>query len=111
MDILRTRKGRVAALATAGTLALAGATAPVAGAQGPPVVIGGGLVNVQVFDVIDGDVVVLSNNDVAVGVAAGVAAQVCGVQAQVGVIAEQLARGGDFECRNDAGTQGVDIEQ
>jgi hypothetical protein len=31
--------------------------------------------------------------------------------AQVGVIAEQFARGGDFECRNDAGTQGVEITQ
>jgi len=78
-------------------------------AQGPAVVVGGGLVNVQVVDLIDGDV--LSNNNVGVGVAAGVAAQVCGVQAQVGVIAEQLARGGDFSCENDAGTQGVDITQ
>ena len=65
--------------------------------------------NVQVVDLIDGDV--LSNNEVGVGVAAGVAAQVCGVQAQVGVIAEQLARGGDFTCTNDAGTQRVDITQ
>ena len=109
MDILRTRKGRVAALATAGTLALAGATAPVAAAQGPPVVIGGGLVNVQVVDVIDGDV--LSDNEVGIGVAAGVAAQVCGLTAQVGVIAEQVARTGAFECQNDAGTQEVTITQ
>jgi hypothetical protein len=64
-------------------------------------------VNVQVVDLIDGDV--LGNNEVGVGVAAGVAAQVCGVQAQVGVIAEQLASDGDFTCDNDAGTQRVNI--
>lgn len=111
MDILRTRKGRVAALATAGTLAFAGATAPVAAAQGPPVVIGGGLVNVQIVDltVIGGDV--LSDNEVGVGVAAGVAAQVCGLTAQVGVIAEQVARTGEFTCTNSAETREVTIEQ
>jgi hypothetical protein len=99
------RRKIAAALAVTGALAVPAA----AQAQGPAVVVGGGLVNVQVVDLIDGDV--LSNNNVAVGVAAGVAAQVCGVQAQVGVIAEQLARGGDFSCENDAGTQGVDITQ
>lgn len=109
MDILRTRKGRVAALATAGTLAFAGATAPIAAAQGPPVVIGGGLVNVQVVNLINGDV--LSDNEVGVGVAAGVAAQVCGLTAQVGVIAEQVARTGEFTCTNSAETREVTIEQ
>jgi hypothetical protein len=99
------RRKIAAALAVTGALAVPAA----AEAQGPPVVIGGGLVNVQVVDLIDGDV--LSDNNVGVGVAAGVAAQVCGVQAQVGVIARQLARGDDFSCTNDAGTQGVDITQ
>jgi hypothetical protein len=101
------RRKIAAALAVTGALALPAA----AEAQGPPVVIGGGLVNVQVVDIIDDVTVVVSDNNVGVGVAAGVAAQVCGVQAQVGVIARQLARGDDFSCTNDAGTQGVDITQ
>ena len=64
--------------------------------------------NVQVV-VIDGDV--LSNNEVGVGVEAGVAAQVCGLNAQVGVIAQQVLRTGRYECTNDAGTQEVLITQ
>jgi len=68
-----------------------------------------GLVNVAVIDLIDGDV--LSNNRVGVGVAAGIAASVCGVQAQVGVIAQQLARGAPVSCNNTASGQGVRITQ
>ena len=95
-----------------GALVVAGALAtPVAAqAQGPVVVVGGGLVDVQVVDVLN-NAEILNNNNVGVGVAAGVAAQVCGVTAQVGVIAEQVARTGAFECTNDAGTQAVTITQ
>ena len=94
-----------------GALAVAGALAVPVGAQAAPpaVVIGGGLVNVQVTDLIDGGV--LNDNNVGIGVAAGVAAQVCGVTAQVGIVAQQLARTGAFDCTNDAGTQAVEITQ
>ncbi len=53
----------------------------------------------------------MNDNQVGIGVAAGVAAQVCGVTAQVGVIAEQVARTGAFDCTNDAGDQSVVITQ
>ena len=87
-----------------GALAVAGALAtPVAAdAQGP--VITGGLVDVTVNNV-------LNNNDVGIGVAAGVAAQLCGVTAQVGVISQQVARTGAFTCTNPAGDQTVTITQ
>ena len=89
-----------------GALAVAGALAvPVAAqAQPPAVVIGGGLVNVAVNDV-------LNDNEVGIGVAAGIAAQVCGVTAQVGVIAQQVARTGEFSCENSANGNTVDITQ
>ena len=99
------RRKIAAALAVTGALAVPAA----AEAQGPPVVIGGGLVNVQVVDVIDD--IVISDNNVGVGVAAGVAAQVCGTEVQVGVLSQLLARGGQFACDNDAGTQEVVITQ
>ena len=109
MGILRTGKGRVAAFATAGTLALGAVGAPAATAD-PVVVVGGGLVDVQVVNVLN-NAEILSRNNVGIGVAAGVAAQVCGVAVQVGVLAPQLAGGDDFVCRNSAGTQEVRITQ
>ena len=63
---------------------------------------GVGLVNVFIDDV-------LSRNNVTVNVAANVAAAVCGVTAQVGVIAEQIARTGAFECRG-ANNQEIRIQ-
>jgi hypothetical protein len=88
-----------------GALAVAGALAtPVAAQAQPDVVIGGGLVNVAVNDV-------LNDNEVGIGVAAGIAAEVCGVTAQVGVIARQVARTGEFSCENSADGQTVDITQ
>jgi len=65
----------------------AGLTAPTASAQ--PVVTGG-LVNITVVDVIDGDI--LSNNNVNLGVALNLAANVCDVN--VNVLAQQLRNGG-----------------
>ena len=53
-----------------------------------------GLVNVNIEDVINGDV--LSNIDVGVGVALNVAANVCGVA--VGVLATQLGQTGVAQC-------------
>jgi len=54
-----------------------------------------GLVNVNISDVIDGDV--LSDIDVNVGVALNIAANVCGVA--VGVLSSQLGQTGVAECR------------
>ena len=62
------------AVALAGALALAMPATP--SAQ-PAVVIGGGLVTVQIVDVIDGDV--LSDNQVSVNAAVQILAQVCGI--------------------------------
>jgi hypothetical protein len=84
-------------------LAVGFAGAPAAHAQ-PDVVIGGGLVNVAVNDV-------LNDNEVGTGVAAGIAAEVCGVTAQVGVVAQQVARTGAFDCTNTANGNTVEITQ
>ncbi len=64
-----------------------------------------GLVNVYINDVLD-----VNNNNVGIGVGANVAAQICGVQAQVGVLAQQVARNGAAECTSNQGTE-VRIEQ
>jgi hypothetical protein len=89
--------------------ALALSTAATTSAQGP--IIGGGLVNVQVgsIEIIDDVEVrnVLNDLTVSVGVAANIAANVCGVN--VGVIARDLARGADFAC--ETADQFVDITQ
>ena len=90
-----------ASLMMAGAL---GATAVPASAQGP--IVTGGLVNITVVDLIDGDV--LSDNNVALGVALGVAANVCDVN--VNVLAVQLRDGG-ATCDSDAGDQRVIIDQ
>jgi hypothetical protein len=62
-----------------------------------------GLVNVNISDVIDGDV--LSDIDVNVGVALNIAANVCGVA--VGVLASQLGQTGAAQC--DVGNQTVTL--
>lgn len=84
------------------TLALGLATVP-AIAQQQQV----GLVNVQVGDITTGDI--LSNITVPIGVAANVAANVCGVTAQVGVIASQVANTGGFSCENTQTSRFVQI--
>ena len=66
-----------------------------------------GLVNVAIGDVLTGDI--LTNNRVGIGVAAEVAAAVCGVTAQVGVIASQIAQTGAFDCTNEQNTEFVQI--
>jgi hypothetical protein len=71
-----------------------------------------GLVNVAVFEVIDDVNVVVEDVNVAVGVAANIAANVCGVAVPVAVLAQQVVAGaGEFSCTNDAGDTGVDIRQ
>lgn len=94
------RYSAAAALAT-GALAM-GATAPATAAP----VITGGLVNITIVDLIDGDV--LSNNNVALGVALGIAANVCDVN--VNVLAQQLRDGG-ATCTSEADDQQVIIRQ
>ena len=86
----RTRKFLAATFAS-GLMAV-GVAVPTAGAQP---VIGGGLVNVQVVNVLNNNEV---NVQVPVGVAANIAANVCVGDLQVGVLASQLARGGTVEC-------------
>ena len=63
----------------------------------PPVVIGGGLVNVQIVDVIDDINVNVRDINVTVGAALQVAANVCGVA--IGVIAQDL-QDGSATCDN-----------
>ena len=86
-------------------LALTGAMVTSTPANAQPLVTGG-LVNVVVTDVIDGDV--LSNNNVSLGVALGIAANVCDVN--VNVLARQLRSGG-ATCTSDASDQRVEISQ
>jgi hypothetical protein len=102
-------KRMMAAAALAGALAIPMATSTAA--QGPILVGPGGLVNVQIgsIDIIDDVEVrnVLNDLTVSVGVAANIAANVCGVN--VGVLASDLARGADFAC--ETAEQFVDITQ
>lgn len=66
------------------------------------------LVNVQVVNVLNNNEIVKDVN-VGIGVAAGIAANVCDVA--VNVIAVQLAQGDDVTCTSSAGDQRVDITQ
>ena len=95
-------KRALAALATGGTLALAPAVPAMA--QGP--VVTGGLVNVTVTDVAND---VLSNDNIGVGAALNVAANVCGVG--VNVLASQIGQGGPIDCTNPTSGQTVTISQ
>lgn len=71
-----------------------------------------GLVNVAVFDIIDDVTVVVRNVNVGIGVAANIAANVCGVTVPVAVLAEQVVvGGGEVTCTNDIGDSGVTITQ
>jgi hypothetical protein len=100
--------------ATVFASALAIPMATTAEAQGrPPVVIGGGLVNVQItdIDVLSGNTVIIEDINVAVGVAAGIAANVCVQAVNVGVLSQQLARGGNFACEAIADGQHLTITQ
>jgi hypothetical protein len=69
-----------------------------------------GLVNVAVFEVIDDVTVIVQDINVAVGVAANIAANVCGVSVPVAVLSVQVTAG-EFTCTNDTGDAGVIIGQ
>ena len=103
---------RFKAVALAAALAIPMAAVPASAQR--PVVIGGGLVNVQIgsIEILEGGIEireVLENVTVGVGVAAQIAANVCGVA--VGVIAQDLAKGSPVNCTNDLGDAFVDITQ
>jgi hypothetical protein len=81
-------------------------------AQAAPPVITGGLVNVTVVDAVD-----VNNNrilqNVGVGVAANVQAQVCGTQVGANVlnILTAIGQGQDVTCESQSGDQTVTIDQ
>lgn len=94
----KTRKAFASLFAT--TLLAAGLAVPTAGAQNNQ----DGLVNVAVYDVTIQDVVDVTVTDVNVGVAAQVAAQVCGVNVgPVAVLATQVDRSGEMRTVCDLG--------
>ena len=106
-NLIRSRKSRVSAVLATAALSVGLVAAPAAQAQ--PVVTGG-LVNVTVVDLIDGDV--LSNNNVGVGVAAGIAANVCDVDVNAAVLGVVRDRDtSQTRCTSDAGDQQVTISQ
>ena len=89
----------------AGTALVVGSMGAATTASAQPLVTGG-LVNVTIVDLIDGDV--LSNNNVSLGAALALAANVCDVN--VNVLARQL-RGGGATCQNTVTDTGVTISQ
>jgi hypothetical protein len=97
-------KRTLAAVAVGGALA----AVPVAPALAAGPVVTGGLVDVTVTNLLNNDTI-LSNNNVGVGVAANVAANVCGIA--VNVLATQLASGQNVNCTNPNQTTGVSIIQ
>lgn len=97
---MRTKRA-LATLAATGALAVV----PAVPAMASPVVTGG-LVNVTVTDVANG---VLSNDNIGVGAALNVAANVCGVA--VNVLASQLGSSGPISCTNPTSGQTVTITQ
>lgn len=76
-----------------------------------------GLVNVAIFDVtvVDGDVIVTLNrvlSDINVGVAAQVAANVCGVKVgPLAVLGRAVDRSGDTSTACETGSQLVEFQQ
>ncbi len=87
MQIVRSRNGRFAAVASACALTVATLGAPVASAQSP--IVTGGLVNVTIVDFVD-------VGDVTVQLPLAVAANVCDVD--VNVLAADLADDGEANC-------------
>lgn len=74
--------------------ALAFAAPSTAEAQGP--IVTGGLVNITVTNVLNNNEIITDNN-VALGVALNLAANICGVT--VNVLATQLGTGGPVSCQ------------
>lgn len=97
---MRTKRA-LATLAATGALAIV----PAVPAMASPIVTGG-LVNVTVTDVANN---VLNNNNVGVGAALNVAANVCGVG--VNVLASQLGTSGPISCTNPTSGETVTLTQ
>ena len=98
-NLIRSRKSRVSAVLATAAVSIGLVAAPAAQAQQ------NGLVNVQIGDI--------TIQDVGVGVAANVLANVCGVQVNAAVLAQQVVRNDDpFEavCTNE-GNAPVTITQ
>jgi hypothetical protein len=105
---MRRTKKLVASLFATGLLAV-GVGAPTAAAQP---VQQDGLVNVVIYDVTIQDVVDVVVEDVNVGVAAQVAANICGVKVgPVAVLGTAVDRSGDFRTVCETGTQQVRLIQ
>ncbi len=98
---------RILATSATAAIALTGSTLGLAAPANAQPLVTGGLVNITVVDLIDtGDI--LSNNNVALGVALGLAANICDVN--VNVLAVQLRNGG-ATCTATASGQQVTISQ
>ena len=97
---------RILATSATAAIALTGSTLGLAAPANAHGLVTGGLVNITVVDVIDGDV--LSNNNVSLGAALGLAANICDVN--VNVLAVQLRNGG-ATCTARASGQQVTISQ
>ncbi len=99
------KRMRNASASVVATAALVGAFAVTPATSAP--LVTGGLVNITIVDVANNNTI-LSNNNVSLGAALGIAANVCGVG--VNVLAQQL-RNGDATCTSTASGQRVDITQ
>ena len=94
---------RILATSASAAIALTGSTLGIAAPANAQPVITGGLVNITVVDLID-----VTNNNVALGVALGLAANICDVN--VNVLAVQLRDGG-ATCTAEGGNPRVTISQ
>ena len=98
----------IAGLALSGALAFAAPST--AEAQGGGPVFTGGLVNVTITDVIDGDV--LSNFDIGVAAALNLAANVCDLNvAALNLFVEELEDEGEATCTARNGRQEITLTQ
>jgi hypothetical protein len=98
---------RILATSATAAIALTGSTLGIAAPAHASPVVTGGLVNITVVDLLDtGNI--LSNNNVALGAALGLAANICDVN--VNVLAVQLRNGG-ATCTSTASGQQVTISQ
>ena len=107
---------RIAVVAMVLTVALA-LSAFAGSASAAPQNVQDGLINVAVYDVtvIDGDVVVTLNrvlSDINVGVAAQIAANVCGVKVgPLAILGQAVDRSGATRTACETGSQIVDFQQ
>src|SRR4051812_159237 len=94
---------RVRNVVGATAIAAAVVVTPLAGssAAAAPDAQQAGLVNVSVVDVANHNTI-LSYNNVPISAAVPVAANVCGIEVQAGVIAQALRQGGTYTCQSSS---------